>query len=243
MKFTPEVVAALKVLRAAAETDFERHRLDVLERDLHEPPTVEILDAMYQKFDGITYKKDSSGHYRKNFSIQQSVWRYYNGDIPEGYDIHHIDENKDENNITNFQLLTRAEHSKTHRENFQMPPRKAETFQCEICGRYFESVSCGRNRYCSVHCRNIAVKNAEHYKETRTCVVCGKPFSISKFSDTTCCSYSCAQKLGWAHRKENQPPKKRVCAYCGKEFETYSARAKYCSRLCKNRACRNKANQ
>ena len=34
MKFTPEVIAALNVLRNAAENDFERHRLDVLERDL-----------------------------------------------------------------------------------------------------------------------------------------------------------------------------------------------------------------
>jgi len=34
MKFTPEVIAALQVLRDNATNDFERHRLDVLERDL-----------------------------------------------------------------------------------------------------------------------------------------------------------------------------------------------------------------
>lgn len=48
MKFTPEVQAALAVLRANAENDFEHHRLDVLERDLTAPPVVEVIDDKHQ---------------------------------------------------------------------------------------------------------------------------------------------------------------------------------------------------
>jgi len=55
MKFTPEVVAALKVLRDNAETDFERHRIDVLERDLTAPPAPEVIDDKHQRFNGVTY--------------------------------------------------------------------------------------------------------------------------------------------------------------------------------------------
>ena len=59
MKFTPEVVAALEVLRAAAENDFERHRIDVLERDLHEPPKVEVIDDKHQRFADILFFKQA----------------------------------------------------------------------------------------------------------------------------------------------------------------------------------------
>ncbi|MBR0060330.1 MAG: hypothetical protein IJP68_02515 [Selenomonadaceae bacterium] len=38
MKLNNEVQNALTVLRANAENNFERHRLDVLERDLINPP-------------------------------------------------------------------------------------------------------------------------------------------------------------------------------------------------------------
>ena len=55
MKFTPEVVAALAVLREHAENDFERHRLDVLERDLTTPPQVEVIDEKTQIFAGVTF--------------------------------------------------------------------------------------------------------------------------------------------------------------------------------------------
>ena len=41
MQMTDKVRVALAVLRDAAENDFERHRLDVLERDLTTPPVVE----------------------------------------------------------------------------------------------------------------------------------------------------------------------------------------------------------
>lgn len=49
MEMTPEVITALTVLRNAAENDFERHRINVLERDLTSPPRVEVIDSAHQK--------------------------------------------------------------------------------------------------------------------------------------------------------------------------------------------------
>ena len=69
MKFTPEVIAALKTLKSAAENDFERHRLDVLEKDLTAPPKVEIIDEKHQKFLGVTYHEEKSGTYRQVVGI------------------------------------------------------------------------------------------------------------------------------------------------------------------------------
>ncbi len=42
------------------------------------------------------------------------VWINHYGAIPEGMDIHHIDEDKSNNEIENLQMLSRSEHLKLH---------------------------------------------------------------------------------------------------------------------------------
>lgn len=42
------------------------------------------------------------------------VWEEHNGEIPEGMMIHHIDENKKNNNIDNLQCITYKEHNNIH---------------------------------------------------------------------------------------------------------------------------------
>ena len=42
------------------------------------------------------------------------IWEKYNGIIPIGYDIHHIDEDKLNNNIDNLQMLLKTQHHKLH---------------------------------------------------------------------------------------------------------------------------------
>lgn len=42
------------------------------------------------------------------------VWMNVNGEIPQNLDIHHIDGNKDNNEIQNLELITRSEHQKKH---------------------------------------------------------------------------------------------------------------------------------
>ena len=61
MKFTPEVIAALQVLKDNAENDFERHRIDILERDLTAPfvddtrrQSPKIIDLTGQRFGKLT---------------------------------------------------------------------------------------------------------------------------------------------------------------------------------------------
>lgn len=114
MKFTSEVIAALQVLRDNAENDFERHRLDVLERDLTAPPQVEQIDDLHQKFDGVVYTKVKDGHYFANRSVHRDIWQYYHGEIPQKCAVHHIDFDKANNQIENLQCLTPTEHRKAH---------------------------------------------------------------------------------------------------------------------------------
>lgn len=46
-----------------------------------------------------------------NTSLHRISWIAVNGDIPEGYEINHIDENKDNNAISNLNLMTPKENT------------------------------------------------------------------------------------------------------------------------------------
>ena len=176
MNFTPEVVAALAVLRNAAENDFERHRLDVLERDLTAPPKVKVIDEKTQSFNGVAYHVNNSGHFDKHLiQLHRVVWKYCIGDIPKGMHVHHRDENKANNHISNLQLLTPAEHKALHRRT-----AKKKEYTCEFCGKKFLSSSTNLSRFCFQKCNNAWQR--KNKQEIRTCLFCGKPFSTFRNS-------------------------------------------------------------
>lgn len=62
------------------------------------------------------------------------VWERYFGPVPKGYQIHHIDGNKQNNDIKNLQLVTSLEHKRIHAgckfvvDEWYKP--------CSVCGKY-----------------------------------------------------------------------------------------------------------
>ena len=58
--------------------------------------------------------KDSGGYLqiiirKKRYSVHRLVWEMFNGSIPEGLDVNHIDEDKTNNRLDNLNLMTRKE--------------------------------------------------------------------------------------------------------------------------------------
>lgn len=45
----------------------------------------------------------------KNVYVHRAIWEAFNGPIPEGYEINHKDENRQNNNLENLELLTHLE--------------------------------------------------------------------------------------------------------------------------------------
>lgn len=77
------------------------------------------------------YAKDDDGRLRFEHCI---VWEKKYGKIPMGMQIHHIDFNKENNKISNLQLVTPLEHKRIHggcifvNGEWEKP--------CKICGEY-----------------------------------------------------------------------------------------------------------
>ncbi|GAB3797262.1 HNH endonuclease signature motif containing protein [Virgibacillus kimchii] len=57
----------------------------------------------------------------ENCHIHRLEWEKFNGKIPNGYVIHHKDENKLNWSIDNLELLTRGEHVKKHKDVVKRP--------------------------------------------------------------------------------------------------------------------------
>lgn len=72
------------------------------------------------EYGGVTYSVGTQGYMRSTTGdrhlLHRRVWQEANGTIPPGYDIHHRDHNKLNNDLGNLQLLTKAEHASLHAE-------------------------------------------------------------------------------------------------------------------------------
>ena len=233
MKNTDEVEKALQILKDNAETDFEKLWTQRYIEALTNPPTVEQVDATHQKFCDKTYYMSSSGHFiRGNCPLHQDIWIYYHGEIPKGYEIHHIDGDKGNNDIYNLQLLTKAEHRRLHLSKPELKSQFEKVFECEYCHKKFTAVDCGTNRFCSPECKIRFSYREESNQVERICAFCGKPFKVYKYQDTKCCSYSCGRKYAVQQHLETAN-----CIVCGKEFyRAEKSNKKYCSRRCATKA-------
>lgn len=109
----------------------------------------------------------------------------------EGLDVHHIDGNKDNNDISNLQLINKIKHVTTHAKE---QVHKKITKICEWCGEEYESHSniAHRQRFCSAKCK-AKYRRANGLNDTvRVCKQCGKEFICDICSRTKFCSRHCA---------------------------------------------------
>ncbi|MFH1370385.1 MAG: HNH endonuclease [Planctomycetota bacterium] len=66
-------------------------------------------------FEGRKYTLRKNGYYgctngNRDY-LHRDIWQSVNGEIPEGHDIHHKDNDKTHNILSNFELITKSEHS------------------------------------------------------------------------------------------------------------------------------------
>lgn len=198
-----------------------------------------IEKTKYAYFNGYKFTKDDkTGYYLsstingKRYRLHRYVWEYYNGAIPKGYHVHHKDHNKNNNELSNLELLTIKEHRKRHSEEMSeelkekyrknlnknarpkanewhkskegrewhkkqykisLGNRKKQLFICEYCGKEYEKINNGENKFCSKKCQSAFRRKSGVDNIERICLKCNKPFMTNKYGTTKYC-YNCRPK-------------------------------------------------
>ena len=136
-----------KLLRESVETPQESFAVEGMIRKIEGiMPPIESVSDTQKKFHGFTFYKNNHGCWGGSIGMHRLVWTYFNGEILDGYEIHHVDGDRENNNISNLVMLTSKEHRKIHSERGQS--QKKSKFVCAVCGKEFDAVNRGNNTYC-----------------------------------------------------------------------------------------------
>lgn len=112
------------------------------------------------------------------------------------YDVHHIDGNKDNNDIHNLQLINKVKHATIHAKK-QVNEKIIKI--CEQCGGEYQSSNnvAHKQRFCSAKCK-ARYRRANGLNNTiRICKNCGKEFICDNTSKKVFCTRSCAGKYNY----------------------------------------------
>ena len=190
-------------------------------------------------FNGITYcrypdakSRVASLYYHPEWKAKQNgcdflhreIWKHHNGPIPEGYDIHHKDENPLNNDPSNLECLSHSDHRSLHAllrlERLQAAhakwrmtdeakefykgkgklfwlDRKPEKATCQQCGKEYQTPFPERSKFCNPNCKQKVRRDKKPDHEERSCVICGKSFQANRYFPTSTCGRSCGNKKRW----------------------------------------------
>ncbi len=117
-------------------------------------------------YKGEAYTLDRDGYLKKTSGdhkwLHMVIWEEYYGLIPENHEVHHRDENKLNNDISNLECLHYTAHGRIHKPIYQTPDN-----HCLYCGKKIERrhypkahydtpAAVRRRKYCSHECHSLA---------------------------------------------------------------------------------------
>ena len=185
--------------------------------------------------DGLRFVKDDATGYYRNDKLRTRLHRYLYeskyGELPSDVHVHHIDGNKDNNNLDNLIAMLDSDHLTLHgalltdeqrqrlRDNMETNARPAA---CEWHG------SDEGRKWHKEHYEQM--KDALHAKKRFECKHCGEAFYSNQAGY---CSNNCKSAYRRATGIDNIT---LVCPICGETYETNKYQlAETCSRSCSNR--------
>lgn len=189
-------------------------------------------------FNGIKYTKDKkSGYYLNSTNrkrLHRSVWEYYNGKIPKGYEIHHKDRNKDNNDISNLIMLTVEEHKKEHKKLLTVEQKQKLRDNLENKARPMAIEWHKSKDGIEWHKKQYINTLGNRKEQAFVCLNCNKEYKTIKTKSNKFCSNKCKSSY---RRKMGLDNIIKECELCGKQFETNKYRqAKRCKN-CKSKKC------
>jgi hypothetical protein len=161
--------------------------------------------------------------------LHREVWKDARGPIPVGCEIHHRDDDPDNNRLENLECLTVAEHRRVHATmgSFSTPRVRANLERIRPLASEWHRSEEGRAWHREHGRKVMAVRS----RVEKACEHCGQPFTTIHKGMARFCSGRCRQRA--AGRPAPSGPM-RTCPQCGKEFQVKVASkpAECCSRTC-----------
>lgn len=134
---------------------------------------VQVISNTVQKFNGESYYYCGSYFQRKGKRLHRMVWEYHNGTIPKGYHIHHKDEDKSNNDISNLEMVWGGEHMSHHMNNEERKAQSREYVKNAIAKAPAWHHSKEGKQWHSEHSKK-AYQDREY--RTYVCSFCGKEY-------------------------------------------------------------------
>lgn len=195
------------------------------------------MSAKTQYFMGYKFTRGAEGTYYRCAKLKKRmhifVWEYYNGAIPKGYEVHHKDFDKSNNDISNLELLTVAQHRKLHADVLTEEDREWRRNNLNENARPKASEWHKSEKGKTWHSEHIKQQREKGlFKRELTCTNCGKVYigKLASVNGNSFCSNICKSQY---RRKMGYDNIKKQCVVCGNIFQTNKYRpAKTCSKRC-----------
>lgn len=196
-------------------------------KEYSERISVEYAGKLWHRYPNAKKASDRN-YFRDSFGckLHRTVWEDANGPIPDGYDIHHKDENPLNNDISNLECLTRLEHRQRH------PVKDLEKARAHMA----EVRAIGADWHKSEEAKPSKARASrigwEQFEPvSRVCQHCLSPFlDKSRTRDAAFCSANCRSYVQ-SHSDKYQID--GACVVCGLPFRHY----KYSTTLTCSRSC------
>lgn len=187
--------------------------------------------------DGIRFTKSGGKKYHYNSTIRkhlhQYVWTRANGNVPKGWEVHHIDGNTDNNDISNLTALPIVEHKAVHTEQLRNDPKRLAKMRLNLIEKAVPKASewHGSSDGIEWHKEHYeSMKHLLHLTDTFKCEQCHIDFEAVATGSNRFCSNKCKSK--W-RRDSGLDDVIRKCEQCNDEFKTNKySKTIYCSKSC-----------
>lgn len=130
---------------------------------------VNVISPTQQEFGGVMYYRCGNYFQRKGKRLHREVWKAHNGDIPEGYDVHHKDHDRANNQIENLELMDGSEHNSMHSK---ATPHDKAVAAMQEAAKDWHSTEAGFEFHSKLSKANWAKRKELEYE----CSHCGKIF-------------------------------------------------------------------
>ena len=159
--------------------------------------------------------------------LHRYVWECNYGEIPKGFEIHHIDGDKRNNDIKNLIMIPSKDHRSLHAKTVT-ERKKQHLDNIRDLTKDWHASDEGR-KWHKEHYEKM--KNKLHITRNFVCEMCGKDFTSTKAASRFC---SNACRSAW-RRKSGLDDVVRICPICGKKITVN----KYSKTVCCSLKCAN----